>query len=177
MDKTLSLEIAKNDPRFKNIKLILLDVDGVLTDGKVMWIEPQGWTRQYHINDGYGIKLIQSLGIPVGIISGGQSKELQERIKVLQIKYSVLGSEDKLTSLKKLSTETGISFTQICFVGDELFDMPALKEVGLAITVPNAMIEVKKIAHYITAKPGGQGAVREVIDAIRAAQNLHPDFI
>lgn len=170
--KKLTLQAAKKDKRFKKIKLLLLDVDGVLTDGTVRWIEPQGWTREYHINDGYGIKLLQSLGVPVGIISGGSSKDLVERIKVLGIKYSVLGSEDKLSSLEKLSKETGIPFDLICFVGDELFDMPALKKVGLSVTVPNGMIEVKKIAHYITEKPGGKAAVREVIDAIRAAQNL-----
>jgi 3-deoxy-D-manno-octulosonate 8-phosphate phosphatase (KDO 8-P phosphatase) len=177
MAKPLTLAVARKDPRFKKIKLLLLDVDGVLTDGTVQWIEGQGFTRTYHINDGYGIKLLQSLGVPVGIISGGSSKDLQERIKLLQIQHVVLGSEDKLTSLEKISKDTGIPFSEICFVGDELFDIPALRKVGLSITVPNGMIEVKKIAHYITSKAGGQAAVREVIDAIRAAQNLIPDYL
>lgn len=164
--------INRDDPKLKKIKLILLDVDGVLTDGTLTWMKGQGWSRRYHIHDGYGIKWIQKLGIPVGIMSGGQSEELQERLKVLSIQYFVLGSEDKLKSLKELQLKTGVQSENICFMGDDVFDIPALQEVGLAITVPNAVPEVKKIAHYITELSGGQGAARELIDAIRYAQHL-----
>lgn len=157
--------------RLKKIRLLLLDVDGVLTDGRIFF-SSMGWTRTYHIHDGYGIRLIQKLGIPIGIISGGQSDELKERLKTLDIQHFVLGSEDKLTSMTALSKKTGVSFEEICFMGDDLFDIPALEKVGLAISVPNAVPEVKKIVHFITKKSGGQGAVREVIDALRYAQNL-----
>ncbi len=172
--KPLSGIEAKNDPRFKKIKLLLLDVDGVLTDGRIMWIKEQGWTRNYNVNDGYGIRMVQKLGLKIGIISGGKSEELKERVKLLEVAYSVLGSEEKLKSLMSVSEESGIPLEEICFVGDELFDLPALRRVGISVTVPNAMPEVKEVAHYITEKPGGRGAVREVIDQIRRAQNLHP---
>jgi 3-deoxy-D-manno-octulosonate 8-phosphate phosphatase (KDO 8-P phosphatase) len=158
--------------KVSRIKLLLLDVDGILTNGTIFHVEGQGWTRTYNIYDGYGIKLIQKMGIKVGIISGGNSNELKERIKMLGIQYAVLGSEDKLGSMKQITEETGISPDETCFMGDELFDMPALMAVGLAITVPEAMIEVHGVVHAITRRSGGQGAVREVIDQIRKIQNL-----
>ena len=159
--------------RLKKIKLLLLDVDGVLTDGSIFYIEGQGWTRVYNVNDGYGIKLLQKLGVPIGVMSGGMSDELKERMKILGIQHMILGSEDKADSLRKIIEETKIPADQICFMADDLFDIPALKKVGLAITVPGAMPEVKAIAHFITEKGGGKGAVREVIDHIRWAQGLH----
>ncbi|MBC7397105.1 MAG: HAD hydrolase family protein, partial [Bdellovibrionales bacterium] len=149
-----------------------LDVDGILTDGSIFFMEGQGWTRIYNIYDGYGIKLIQRLGIPVCVISGGHSNELKERLRVLGIAHAVLGSEDKLTSLNEIIKVTGIPASNICFMADELFDIPALQAVALAVTVPNAVSEVKELAHYITLKNGGEGAVREVIDHLRRAQGL-----
>lgn len=158
--------------KLKKVKLLLLDVDGVLTDGRIFYLDKQGFTRFYNVYDGYGIKLIQKAGIPVGIMSGGKSKDLKERIKWLGIKHAMIGSEDKLDSLEKLVKKTKIPYENICFVADDLFDLPALQKVGLAITVPDAMDEVKEMADYITVKKGGHGAVREVIEAIRKVQNL-----
>ena len=170
MKNLLSPEEFQN--RLKKIKLLLLDVDGILTDGSIFYIEGQGWTRIYNIHDGYGIRLIQKLGLTVGVISGGQSEELKERLKVLGIAHFVIGSENKLESLNKMIQETGIPAENICFMADDLFDIPALKAVGLAVTTPNAMVEVKELAHFITEKHGGRGAVRELIDCIRYAQGL-----
>jgi 3-deoxy-D-manno-octulosonate 8-phosphate phosphatase (KDO 8-P phosphatase) len=158
--------------KLKKVKLLLLDVDGVLTDGRIFYIPGQGPSRFYNVYDGYGIRYIQSLGIPVGVMSGSNSKEIKERIKVLGIQHVVLGSEDKLESLNKIVKKTKVPFENICFVADDLFDIPALEKVGLAVTVPDAVDEVKAIAHYTTKKRGGYGAVREVIDAIRKVQNL-----
>ncbi len=166
------LSPADFESRLKKIKLLLLDVDGILTDGSIFFVEGQGWTRVYNVYDGYGIKLIQSMGIPVGVISGGHSNELKERLRVLGISHAVLGSEDKLKSLHEIIAITKIAAENICFMADELFDIPALQAVGLAVTVPNAIPEVKELAHYITDKKGGEGAVREVIDHLRRAQNL-----
>jgi len=160
--------------KLKRVKLLLLDADGVLTDGTISYLEKHGWFRTYNVYDGYGIKLIQSLGIPVGVISGGNSKDLKERIKLLKIKHSVLGSEDKLKSLEKIVKKTGVPVENICFVADDLFDLPALERVGLAITVPDAVPEVKAMADWVTTRRGGHGAVREVIDAIRKVQKLNP---
>jgi len=168
----LHLSESEFESRLKRIKLLLLDVDGILTNGSLFFVQGQGWTRTYNIYDGYGIKTIQKLGIRVGIISGGNSTELKERIQMLGIAHSVLGSEDKLGSMNQILKETGIKAEEACFMGDEWFDIPALRAVGLAITVPEAMPEVHQVVHAVTRRSGGHGAVREVIDRIRHAQNL-----
>ena len=160
------------EAKLKKIKLILLDVDGILTNGSLFYVEGQGWTRTYNIYDGYGIKTIQKLGIQVGIISGGNSTELKERIKMLGIPHAVLGSEDKLSSMKQILSVTGFTPDEVCFMGDEWFDIPALKAAGVAVTVPEAMPEVHSVVQAITRKSGGHGAVREMIDRIRHAQGL-----
>jgi 3-deoxy-D-manno-octulosonate 8-phosphate phosphatase (KDO 8-P phosphatase) len=158
--------------RLKKIKLLLLDVDGILTDARTFYIEGTGFVRVFNMYDGYGIKLLLRAGFPVGIISGGKAKDLQERIKILGIEHAVLGSEDKLQSAKIISEKLNIPFENIAFMGDELFDLPALRAVGLSITVPGAVQDVKNEVNWITQKQGGDGAVREIIDAIRKAQNL-----
>lgn len=158
--------------RLKKVKLLLLDVDGILTDASTFWIEGSGFTRIFNMYDGYGIKLLMKAGIPVGIISGGQANDLKERIKVLGIEHFVLGCEDKLTSMKTIAEKLNIPFENIAFMGDELFDLPALKACGLSISVPGATEEVKSQVNWITQKSGGQGAVREIVDAIRKAQKL-----
>ena len=169
---SVHITIEEFEKRIKNTRLLLLDVDGILTDAKLFYVEGAGFARFYNMYDGYGIKLLMKAGFPVGIISGGQAKDLQERIKVLGIQHYVLGSEDKLASLKTISEKLSIPFENIAYMGDELFDLPALKAVGLSISVPGAVEEVKKQVNWITQKAGGNGAVREIIDAIRLSQNL-----
>jgi 3-deoxy-D-manno-octulosonate 8-phosphate phosphatase (KDO 8-P phosphatase) len=164
----------KLQKKLKGIKLLILDVDGVLTDGHLMWIKPQGWTRRYHVLDGYGIKLLMSLGIPVAVMSGGESEELKARMDVLKIPYVFLGNEDKESSLEKLLAETGLKDTQCAYIADELFDIPVLKRVGFSASPPHAVRAVQKAVDYVTKTEGGRGAVREVIDMIRRAQKLGP---
>jgi 3-deoxy-D-manno-octulosonate 8-phosphate phosphatase (KDO 8-P phosphatase) len=166
------IEAAEFEARLKRIKLLLLDVDGILTNGTIFHVAGQGWTRTYNIYDGWGIKTIQKFGLKVGIISGGESIELKERIQMLAIPHAVLGSEDKLSSMKKILAETGCTAEESLFMGDECFDIPALRAAGLAITVPEAMPEVHEVVHAVTRRSGGQGAVREVIDRIRHAQGI-----
>jgi len=158
--------------RLKKIKLLLLDLDVILTDARTFYIEGTGFVRVFNMYDGYGIKLLLKAGFPVGIISGGKAKDLQERIKILGIEHAVLGSEDKLTSAKTIAEKLNIPFENIAFMGDELFDLPALRALGLSITVPGAVQEVKDEVNWITQKQGGDGAVREIIDAIRKAQTI-----
>ena len=160
------------ESRMKKVKMLLLDVDGILTDAKIYFIEGQGWSRNYSIYDGYGIRLIQQLGISVALISGSNSDDIHERCKVLGIEHFILGSEDKMTSMEAISKKTGIPYSEMCFMADELFDIPALQAAGVSVTVPDAMDEVKAIANWITTKRGGRGAVREMIDVIRRVQNL-----
>lgn len=160
--------------RLKKIKLLILDVDGVLTDGSLFWLEGQGWTRSFHIKDGYGMKVLMKCGIDVAIISGGDSLDVRKRMEFLKIKHVFLGDEDKLKALDKIVSATGFALDQIAFVGDELFDIPVMEKVGFSATVPHAVEAVKRRAHYVTETPGGKGAVREVTDAIRFSQGLGP---
>jgi len=156
--------------RLKKIKLLLLDVDGVLTDGRIFWIESQGWTRQFNVKDGYGLKLLMKAGIQVGVISGGKSKDVEARFEFLKLNYIFLGDENKIVAFDKIVASSKFAHDQIAFIGDELFDIPVLERVGFSATVPHAPLTVKEKVHYITEVEGGWGAVREVSDAILQAQ-------
>jgi len=153
--------------RLEKIRMLILDVDGVMTDGRVLWIDGTGWTRFFSVKDGYGLKLLMRAGIDVAVISGGDSKSVRERAQFLGIKHVYLGDENKIVALEKIIKATGLKSDQMAFVGDDLFDMPVLQAVGFAATVPHAVPEVKEVVHYITQELGGFGAVREVADLIR----------
>ena len=164
------LETTDIQARLKKIKLLILDIDGVMTDGRIFWMENQGWTRFFHIKDGYGIKILQQAGVQVAVISGGDSKDVRTRMEFLKIQHVFLGDENKIIALNKITEATGLKHDQMAFMGDDLFDIPVLEKVGFAATVPHAVDEVKAKVHYITESPGGFGAVREVADAIRRVQ-------
>src|SRR3954471_12904718 len=168
------LETQDLQERLKKIRLLILDIDGVLTDGRLFWIDGQGWTRFFNIKDGYGIKVLMKCGIDVAIISGGDSKDVRTRVEFLKIKHAYFGDEDKLKALDKILAETKLTLEQMAFMGDDLFDIPVIEKVGFSATVPHAVDPVKARVHYITETPGGWGAVREVADAIRKAQGLGP---
>ena len=160
--------------RLKKIKLLILDVDGVMTDGRIFWLDGHGWTRHFHIKDGYGLKVLMKCGVDVAIISGGDSKDVRSRMEFLKIKHVFLGDEDKIKAFDKIVASTGLAPEQMAFMGDDLFDIPVIERVGFSATVPHAVDPVKARVHYITEAPGGWGAVREVADAIRKAQGLGP---
>jgi len=169
-----SLTSPSIQKKLKKIKLLILDVDGILTDGRIFWLKDHGWTRHFHVKDGYGIKLLMAAGIDVAIISGGNSQDVITRMAFLKIKHVFLGDEDKAKALEKVLVATGLKPEQAAFMGDDLFDIPVLEKVGFAATVPHAVDAVKKRAHFITRTPAGWGAVREIADAIRKSQKLGP---
>jgi 3-deoxy-D-manno-octulosonate 8-phosphate phosphatase (KDO 8-P phosphatase) len=168
------LETPDIQARLKKIKLLILDVDGVMTDGRIFWLDGHGWTRHFHIKDGYGLKVLMKCGIQVAIISGGDSQDVRTRMQFLNITHIFLGDEDKLKALEKIKLSTGLDTEQMAFMGDDLFDIPVIENVGFSATVPHAVDPVKARVHYVTETPGGWGAVREVADAIRKAQGLGP---
>jgi 3-deoxy-D-manno-octulosonate 8-phosphate phosphatase (KDO 8-P phosphatase) len=168
------LETPDLQARLKKIKLLILDVDGVMTDGTVFWLDGHGWTRHFHVKDGYGLKILMKAGIQVAVISGGDSRDVRTRMEFLKINYIYLGDEDKVKALEKIQQATQLPYDQMAFMGDELFDIPVMERVGFSATVPHAVDPVKARANYVTEIEGGWGAVREVADAIRKAQGLGP---
>ena len=168
------LETPAIQARLKKIKLLILDVDGVMTDGRVFWLEGHGWSRHFHVKDGYGLKILMKCGIDIAVISGGDSVDVRTRMEFLKIKHVFLGDEDKLKALEKIQATTQLTLEQLAFMGDDLFDLPVLERVGFSATVPHAVDPVKSRVHYVTQTPGGWGAVREVADAIRKSQGLGP---
>ncbi len=168
------LESPEYQERLRKIGILILDVDGVLTDGTVFWLEGHGWTRNFNVKDGYGLKLLMAGGVQVAIISGGDSKDVRMRMQHLKIQHVFLGDENKLIALDKIKQATGLEYEQMAFMGDELFDIPVIERVGFSATVPHAVDPVKERVHYVTEHDGGWGAVREVADAIRKAQGIGP---
>lgn len=159
----LSADLRK---KLAGIKTLLLDIDGVLTDGRILWIEGTGWTSFYSVKDGFGIKRLMRAGIEVGLISGGNFPSMRERAKVLGLKHVHLGNENKIVPYEKVKQELGLKDSEIAYVGDEIFDLPLLERVGFAATVPAAPAEIRSSVHYITREQGGFGAVREITDMI-----------
>jgi len=160
--------------RLKAIKILIVDVDGVMTDGRLHFSKGGSCSRVYHVKDGYGLKVLLKSGIDVAVISASMSEDLKIRFEGLGIKDVLLGSEDKVSQYEKLKQQKSFEDSEACFIGDELFDIPLLEKVGLSVTVPHAVDAVKKRVNYVTQFEGGQGAVREVSDAIRISQQIGP---
>ncbi|MBL94627.1 MAG: HAD family hydrolase [Magnetovibrio sp.] len=148
------------------IKLLSLDVDGILTDGGLYYNQAGEVTRKFNVRDGVGIEKIQEAGVRVAIISAGTSSSILHRAKRLKIFHVHTGVRDKLKVLQNLSKKLSISFSNIAHMGDDLNDIHVMKKVGCPITVADGVAEVKKIALIITDKSGGMGAVREICDQI-----------
>ncbi len=143
----------------REIKLLVLDVDGVLTDGRLWYGNSGEELKAFHIQDGLGIKLLQSAGVDVAIITGRTSQLVNRRGSELGIKHIVQGREDKLVALRALAGNLEIGLEEIAYVGDDLPDLSAIAAVGLGIAVANAMPYVAQHAAYKTARSGGDGAV------------------
>ena len=152
------------------LKLLVLDVDGVLTDGQLFFSEQGEMLKAFNIQDGLGIKLLQSAGVQVGIITGRTSASLKLRAEELGISFITQGREDKLPVLEERRLQYTLELHEIGFLGDDLPDMKCIQQVGLGICVANSNIAVAQLADWQTERTGGSGAVREVADLILAAQ-------
>lgn len=160
----------------KKLKLLILDVDGVLTDGRLFFDHNGKEYKSFHARDGHGIKLLRQTGMEVAVISGRKSNTVALRMKSLGIVHVYQGHEDKRAAFHELIATLGITPEQAAYVGDDLLDLPIMTRVGLAIAVQDANFVVKQHADWCTALPGGLGAVREVCDFIMQAQD-HFDAI
>jgi len=153
-----------------NIKLIVFDVDGVLTDGKLILGENGNEYKSFYVRDGQGLVMLMKTECNVAVITARTSNIVAERMASLGIKHIYQGAENKGQALKKLIGKLGITFAEVAYVGDDVIDLPAMNKVALPIAVADAHPEVKKIAKFITEKNGGEGAVREICELIMIAQ-------
>lgn len=156
--------------KINKIKLLLLDVDGVLTDGGIILGESDQEFKIFNIKDGLGIKLAQAAGLEVGIITGRASAAVQRRAEDLGIKILFQGQSDKRAAYEQIRANLGLGDHEIAYVGDDLNDLPVLRRVGVRCTVADASEDVKREADYISQLPGGKGAVREIIEWILKRQ-------
>jgi 3-deoxy-D-manno-octulosonate 8-phosphate phosphatase (KDO 8-P phosphatase) len=161
----------------KRLKLLILDVDGVLTDGRLFFDSGGNEYKCFHARDGHGIKLLRQTGVEVAVISGRKSNTVALRMKNLGIEHVYQGHENKISAFAEVLAKTGVTPEQAAHVGDDLLDLPIMMRVGFAIAVNDANFAVKEKADWCTNLPGGQGAVREVCDLIMQAQGNYENVL
>jgi 3-deoxy-D-manno-octulosonate 8-phosphate phosphatase (KDO 8-P phosphatase) len=161
----------------RQLKLLILDVDGVLTDGRLFFDAEGNEYKSFHARDGHGIKLLRQTGVEVAVISGRNSNSVALRMKNLGIEHVYQGHENKVAAFNEIIELTGITPDQAAHVGDDLLDLPIMIRVGLAIAVNDANFAVKQHADWCTTLPGGLGAVREVCDFIMQAQGRFDEVL
>jgi 3-deoxy-D-manno-octulosonate 8-phosphate phosphatase (KDO 8-P phosphatase) len=154
----------------QSIKMIVFDVDGVLTDGSIILDDAGVETKRFHVRDGAGIASALAIGFKVGVITGRSSRVVSLRMAELRIPYLLQHCKDKGQGLETLCQEAGILPEQCAYMGDDLIDLPALLRCGYRLAVADAAAEVRSVAHYVTTAPGGRGAAREAIEHILKAQ-------
>ena len=156
-------------PAFKGVKILLCDVDGVLTDAGV-YVGRREEFKRFNIQDGMGLRMLQACGIPVGWVSNRASPATTKRAKELKIDYLWQKPSSKVDGVASILKKAKLDWVDACFVSDDINDLAVLRRVGLPVAVANAVAEVKKVAHYITRAQGGDGAVREVCEGLIKAQ-------
>ena len=150
----------------KNIRLLLVDVDGVMTDGRIIYDGNGLETKFFNVKDGHGIKMLQRHGVEIGIITGRTSVVVDIRARELGINIVYQGALRKLESYDDIKSKTGLSDSQIAYIGDDIIDVPVMRRVAFSAAPSDALPEVRELADYVTACEGGRGAVREVCDMI-----------
>jgi 3-deoxy-D-manno-octulosonate 8-phosphate phosphatase (KDO 8-P phosphatase) len=150
--------------RAARIELLLLDVDGVLTDGLIVYTDAGAELKRFHVRDGSGLKFWQLAGKRAAIVSGRNSPAVTRRAAELGVAPVLQGHADKLAAFEEVLADTGVRPEQVCAVGDDLPDLPVLRRCGLAVAVADACREVREAADHVTAVPGGHGAVRDAIE-------------
>lgn len=157
--------------RAARIRLLALDVDGVLTDGRIVLDDTAGGhSKNFDVHDGFGLILWAKAGLASAIITAERSQVVARRARQMRIAWVAQYARDKRRAYDRLRRHFRLPDAAVCFLGDDLLDLPVLTRVGLAIATANAVPEVRRAAHYVTRKPGGRGAVREAIERILKAQ-------
>jgi 3-deoxy-D-manno-octulosonate 8-phosphate phosphatase (KDO 8-P phosphatase) len=166
--------VGNHDPllleRAARLELLALDVDGVLTDGRLYFDNEGNEWKAFHTGDGLGLRALQGAGVQVALITGRSSRIVADRAASLGIQHVYQGSDDKLSAYLDLLERTGLDDGQVGYAGDDWIDLPVLRRVGLAVTVPGAAGAVRSACHWITAREGGMGAVRELCELVLEAR-------
>ena len=158
------------DARAKRIKLLLMDCDGVLTDGRLWLMVDSDEQKAFHARDGQGISLCHHAGLKTGIITGRTSSAVERRAQDLKMSYVRQEAKDKIKALDEILAAAGVSANECAYIGDDVADIPVMHRVALAVAVADAVEETKQASHYVTKLKGGHGAVREVCDLVLKAQ-------
>lgn len=154
----------------QRIKLLLLDVDGVMTDGGIVMNHQGEEIKRFDVRDGHGIRLLIDAGVQVGLVTGRSSRVVTHRAKDLGIRIVYQKAFDKLQAYQEIKRKTGLSDGEIAYVGDDVVDLPVLRRVGLAMAVKDADENVRRRVDYVTGQKGGRGAVREIVELLLRAQ-------
>jgi 3-deoxy-D-manno-octulosonate 8-phosphate phosphatase (KDO 8-P phosphatase) len=171
------MRTAKVDEKLKLVKLLLLDVDGVLTDGSIV-IDSRGTEiSRFDVRDGHGVKLLQRAGIRVGLLTSRASRAVAVRSAQLSIDLIENGATDKAQAYARIKAETGFTDREIAYIADDMVDLPVLRRVGVAVAVQDAWEGVKKVADYVTQHAGGHGAVREMAELLLRAQGRWDELV
>ena len=149
-----------------NVRLVAFDVDGVFTDGRFYLSDDGVVTKAFHTQDGYGVRQLLNAGIEVAVISGRKSAAVEKRMAELEVPHVVLGCKDKVLAMNELASKLGLAASACAYVGDDLPDLPLLEHVGFSVAVANAVPALLERCDYVTVKPGGFGAVREVCELV-----------
>ncbi len=167
--------------RARHIRILLLDCDGVLTDGSIIYTSDgervYESTKVFHIHDGQGLRLAKEAGLKLGVVSGRSSRALTARAEEMRIDHLHQGVANKLEVYEQLKTAESVSDEEIAYIGDDLPDLAPMRQCGLAIAVADAVDEVRECAHIVTGRNGGRGAVREAIEFILKAQDKWEEVI
>ncbi len=158
------------DGRIRKIKLVIVDNDGVMTDGRIIYGDHGDELKFFDVQDGFGLVMLKRAGFKTVIISAKKSKINVRRAKELQITEIYQNAFDKSKAFNRCLKKFKLMPEEVCYIGDDLIDIPVLKRVGLAVAVQNALPEVKKEVHWVTEKSGGRGAVRELADLLLKSQ-------
>ncbi|WP_253307053.1 3-deoxy-manno-octulosonate-8-phosphatase KdsC [unidentified bacterial endosymbiont] len=158
----------------QRVRLLICDVDGVLSNGLIYRDSRGEELKSFHVQDGYGIRLLQALGLEVALITGGTSRMVNDRAAMLGIEHLYQGQREKVTPFQQLLQRLQLTADQVAYIGDDLIDWPVLQQVGLAVAVTDAHPWLLPRVHYVTRKAGGQGAVRELCDLLLLAHQQFP---
>jgi 3-deoxy-D-manno-octulosonate 8-phosphate phosphatase (KDO 8-P phosphatase) len=163
--------------RCSRIELLLLDVDGVLTDGGIIYDDGGRELKQFHVRDGLALKFWQMMGKRAAILTGRTSHVVDVRAREVGITLIIQGAVDKLAGYREILAQSGKQGLQVCFVGDDLPDLPIMRQCGLAVAVADASADLAAEAHYVTGASGGKGAVREVVELILRSQGHWTEIV